>query len=114
MDLKMNDEEINKRFEEIEKRLEILEGKNVEQNEDIIKNKEENFSGLAGGIRLLIKEDFLKTPKLVLEVFNKLKEKGYHYPKKSVEKLLSIDFTNKQRVLNRTKEDKKWKYVIRK
>ncbi len=107
----MNEQEIIQRFEIIEKRLNNLEGKPNKIKKEKAKDK---FSGLSGGIKLLIEKGFLNKPKFVAEVFDELKKENYHYPKKSVEKLLSIDFRSKQKVLNRINENKKWKYVLRK
>ena len=106
------EEEIKKRFEEIERRLDVLEGK--KQIKSKIKGNNKNYSGLVGGIKFLIKNNFLNKPKSVAEIFEELKKEGYHYPKKSVEKLLSVNFTKNQRVLTRFKEGKRWNYVIRK
>jgi len=100
-----------KRFEEIEKRLDALEGKKTKAVKSRNKDK---YSGLAGGIRFLIDNNKFNQLKSVAEVFNELKKEGYHYPKKSVEKLLSVNFVKNSKLLNRIKEDKKWKYVIRK
>ena len=109
----MNEQEIIIRFEKIEKRINALENKSSEQKEEIKKVKED-FSGLAGGIRFLIKNNFLDSPKSVSEIYEELKKEKYHYPKKSAEKLLSVNFMKSQKILNRVKEDHVWKYVIRK
>lgn len=108
------DEEIKKRFEEIEKRLDSLEDKNLDKKKETNTNGKKDFSGLAGGIRFLIKNSFLNSPNSVSEIYDELKRENYHYSKKAVEKLLSVNFMKSQRILTRVKEDKKWKYVIRK
>jgi len=107
-------EEINARLGIIEKRLDILEGKTSKKNGIGNLGNKKSYSGLVGGIRFLIDNKKFNQPKSVAEAFEELKKEGYHYPKKSVEKLLSINFTKNQKVLNRIKENKKWKYVIRK
>ncbi len=86
-------------------KIPIKEGKKI-TNKD--------YSGLGGGINLLIDEGYLELPKSVDEIWNELKKQVYHYPKSSVSKLLSINFTKNQKILNRVKENKIWKYVIRK
>lgn len=107
----MNEQEIIKRFEEIEKRLDNLEGK---PNKIKKEKSKDNYSGLVGGIRFLIDNKKFDQPKTVAEIFEELKSEGYHYPKKSVEKLLSVNFMKNSKILNRINENKKWKYVLRK
>lgn len=109
----MNKQEINARFETIERRLDIIEGK----NKGLVKvgnNLKEDFSGLAGGIRLLIKNGFLKSPKDTKEIKTELKRESYHYTDAGISSTLTETFVKNKRVLNRIKENKKWKYVIRK
>lgn len=108
------DEEIKKKFEAIEKRLNALEGKKIEQKEEIKENKKEKFSGLGGGINLIIKNGFFNTPKTLNEIYQDLKREGYHHSLSSVAKMLSVNFTKNKKILNRIKEDKVWKYVLRK
>jgi len=38
---------------------------------------------------------------------------GYHYPTSTISKLLSVNFMKNSKTVTRVKEDKKWKYVIR-
>ncbi len=78
------------------------------------KDVKDNYSGLSGGIRLLIQEKILDSPKSTKEIEDELKRNGYHYPAKSIAKLLSVNFMKKSRILTRIKIDKKWKYCIRK
>lgn len=108
----MNDEEINKRFEEIEKRLGALENKKSEKiaRED----KEENFSGISGGINLLIKNGFLNSLRDANEIKEELKREGYHHSIGSISKMLSVNFTKNKKVLTRIKEKDIYKYVLRK
>lgn len=113
------DEEIKKEFEKVWEKIKELElQKNLETTPETLQNKEtkikKNYGGLAGGIRLLIDEDFLNQPKTVNEIWIELKRQGYHRPQGSVSKLLSVNFMKNQRLLTRIKENKKWKYVIRK
>ena len=102
-----------KRIGEIERRLENIE-KIVFSEKEKKKWSKVDHSGLRGGIRLLIDNGFFNQLRTVNEVSNELKREGYHYPLPSVSKALSVDMTNKQKVLNRTKEEDIWKYVIRK
>ena len=99
---------LKKKIKEIEKIIVPRENKETK------KSNKKNYSGLAGGIRMLIDETFLNQPRTVNEIWSELKRQGYHYPKQSASKLLSINFMKAQRILTRTKEDKKWKYVVRK
>jgi len=74
----------------------------------------DDYSGLNGGIRLLIQNGFFNELKSLIEVKNELEREGYHYPKASIAKALSINFVRKLKVLTRVKENKIWKYVVRK
>jgi len=76
--------------------------------------KSNNYSGLTGGIQFLIDNKFFNNPKELNEIVSKLKEEGYHYGKAPIAKALSVGFTNKKKILSRFKEDKNFKYVIRK
>ena len=104
---------ILERLDEHERRLKILEEvKSVKK----IEKKEANnkYEGLVGGIRYLIDHDFFKTPKSIDEIFNELTKEHYIYPKNSVGKIISVNFMKKEKILNRLKEGKLWKYAIRK
>ena len=76
--------------------------------------KSNNYSGLTGGIQFLIDNKFFNNPKGLKEIISKLKEEGYHYGKAPIAKALSVGFTNKKKIFSRFKEDKNFKYVIRK
>ncbi len=108
----MNNEEIINRIESIEKRLNIIESKNIK--EKVVKDKKENFEGLAGGIRLLIKNKFLNELKSLNEIESELKREGYHYSVKSISKALLVDFMKNWKLITRSKENKLWKYIVRK
>jgi len=62
----------------------------------------------------LIKNGLFDTPRKIKEIEGELKREGYHYPKPSISKALSVDLTNKQKILNRIKEGEQWNYVLRK
>ncbi|PIN88136.1 hypothetical protein COV12_00120 [Candidatus Woesearchaeota archaeon CG10_big_fil_rev_8_21_14_0_10_32_24] len=114
----MNEEQIKQEFEKIWDKIKELENKIFQKKEITTKERKpyskKDYKGLAGGIRLIITEGFLNSPRSVNEIFNELKRQGYHYPQKSVSKLLSINFMKNTRILTRVKENKKWKYVLRK
>lgn len=109
-------EDIKNEFEKIWKEIEGIKEKIGTGNTSNIKTKKKssNYSGLTGGIRFLIDNNFYNTPKSVKEIFNELKREGYHYSYESVDKLLRVDFHKNNKILNRFKEDKVWKYAIRK
>jgi len=110
----MNEKEISNRFAEIEKRLEALEGRKfVQKLEDNIPKKGD-FSGLSGGIRMLVSNDFLNSPKNFKEIKEELKREGYHYSDAGIMSTLAETFVKNKKILTRIKEDKMWKYVIRK
>lgn len=73
-----------------------------------------SYKGLAGGIRFIIDSGFLKQPKSLGEIMGELKREGYHHSKPGVASTLSETFTKNQKILNRIREDKAWKYVLRK
>lgn len=103
--------EIEKIIENHEKRISELEKAIFVKK---VKPKVEELKGLSGGIRVLISKGFLNSPKSVKEILEELKKGGYYYPRKSVNKLLSVDFSTKRRILTRIKENKVWKYVLKK
>jgi len=101
------------KISEIIKRLNALEKIVFSENKKpLFKNLD--FKGLRGGMRLLIKNGFFDEPKMVKEIEDELKREGYHYPRPSISKVLSVDLTNKQKILNRLKKNEQWMYVIRK
>ena len=70
-------------------------------------------SGATGGIRLLVEEGKLDTPKKLTEIIELLKQEGRHYSTPTV----SMGLLNlvRERVLTRFKDndEKNWKYAIR-
>ncbi|MFH1774528.1 MAG: hypothetical protein ABH874_06180 [Methanobacteriota archaeon] len=104
--------DINKILENHEKRLSKIE--EVIFSKKVKVSKPADYTGLSGGIRLLIDNGFLNTPKSVNEIQNELTREGYHYPSKSTDKLLSVNFMQKKKILTRVKEGNGWKYVVRK
>ena len=98
-------------LEDHERRIKDLEAK-LHQKKEMI--TDQSYKGLSGGIRFLMNNGFLNEPKAVSQIVTELGREGYHYPSRSVDKLLRVDFTNKRKVLNRIKKDNVWKYVLRK
>jgi len=106
---------------EVEDILEKLEDheKRISKIERLISSKKApkklgDYKGLSGGIRLLIDNGFFNELKSIKETQDELKKEGYHYPIASIAKMLSIDFMKNQKILTRIKEERVWKYVIRK
>jgi hypothetical protein len=108
--------ELEKKIQALEKRVSKLESIFPPKSElRETKPKDQNdFRGLVGGIRFLISRNFLSTPKTVNEILDELKKEGYHYPYDSVNKIVSVNLMQKQKILTRVKEDNVWKYVLRK
>ncbi len=107
------EEELKKMFENHEKRIAQLEI-TIKPKEGKPSVAKKDYSGLVGGIRLITDEGFLIQPKSVKEIHTELKRLGYHYPTKSLSKILSVNFMKSWQILTRLEEDKVWKYVIKK
>ena len=103
-----------KKIEDIENRLKKIEDILFSEDKPTELKTKESFSGLAGGIRFLIKNGFFNEPKTLKEVINELKREGYHRSTSGVASTLSVTFTANQKILSRIKEGKLWKYVMRK
>lgn len=104
---------------EIEKKLEDHENRLKKIEEKIFGEKRkpkfsDDFEGLNGGINLLIKNDFLNSPKSLQEINSELKKEGYYYGLAAIAKALSVYFMKEKRILTRVKDGKIWKYVVRK
>ncbi len=78
------------------------------------KDQTSDYTGLVGGVRYLIDENFFNTPRKLREIFDKLKANGYHYDKSAVQKTISSYFMKRDKILTRFKEENVWKYVIKK
>ncbi len=103
------EEEIKLILDDHEKRISKLEEKKIKSPINIVK-----FSGLNGGINLLIKNEFFNIPKSLIETKNELARESYHYGAGAIAKALSVYFVKNKKILTRVKENKIWKYVIRK
>jgi hypothetical protein len=73
-----------------------------------------DFKGLTGGIEFLVSKNFLGVPRPIKEIVEELRKEGYHYGEKSVEKIVRVNFMQKRKILTRIKEERVWKYVLRK
>lgn len=109
-------EKLKKIIEDHEDRIGKLEkqflAKSVQSTTKKTKN-ELNYSGTSGGIQFLINNGFLNSPKSSQVVYEEMKREGYHKPIKNIDATLRLVFV-KKKILERIKEDKVWKYVIRK
>lgn len=76
--------------------------------------KSNNYNGLVGGITLLIDNGFFNNPKTANEVHAELKKETYYYSIQSVDSSLRKIFVSRKKILTRIKENKVWKYVLRK
>jgi len=109
------DNETKQILDDHERRIRALEGISKSESKGGKKQgSNKNYTGLAGGIRLLIDESFLNQPKFLGEISTELKRQGYHYSVKSISKALLVDFMKKWQLITRLKENKNWKYVLRK
>jgi len=85
-------------------------GAKMESSND---KKEESYSRLSGGIRLLLSEGFLKEGKAQGEIFTELKRQGYNYPKTSLPRILGI-FVQKRIITRYPGEGGQYRYFERK
>ncbi len=108
------DPEVKKILDDHESRIKKLENNLLIEKKNKIKEATKGYKGLAGGIRFIIKSGFLNNPRSLNEIINELKREGYHYSKSGVASTLSETFVKSQKILNRIKEGKIWKYVLRK
>lgn len=109
-------EELKKIIQEHEDRITKLENqlKIKQETKNSPKPSEQNdYSGIKGGITLLIDNKFLDEPKSVQEIIAEMKREGYYHDRASIDSTLRKVFI-KNRTLQRVQENKKWKYVIRK
>ncbi len=70
-------------------------------------------SGATGGIRLLVDDGKLNSPKKLSEIMEFLKQEGRHYSKQAIS--MGLLGLVRERTLTRLKDtgEKDWKYVIR-
>jgi len=108
----MNEKEIKEKFEEIERRLDILEGKKIKKDSKKIKQKP--LKGIPKGVISIIEEGFLDTPKDINKIKGELNRKGYFASREIIDRTIRRDFFQKKGILSRIKENKKWNYVVKK
>lgn len=100
----MTDPRILKRLEDLEKRVQKLEGQ-----KKIMKAENSEFKGLTGSILSLVKDGFFDAPKELGEIYKQLRANAVFYPKTSYpDSLLRLV---KHKKLRRLQESGKWKYV---
>ena len=113
------DIEIKKKFETIEKRLDVLEGKKVSTTKEQ-KEKEVTWYKKVSTIHkivILLNESFFDKPKTISEIVEELKSKDYHL--KASDLTLPLRRIVRKSLLTRTKknsdgsETKNWMYVKR-
>ena len=73
-----------------------------------------NYKGLTGGIQLLIDKGFFNQVKSVRETQSELKKEGYYYEAPTITQILTVNFSNKRKILQRIRENGILKFVIRK
>ena len=78
----------------------------------IVKQKQNDYSGTIGGLRMLIDDGFFENPKNFIDIQTKLTEEGRYNSKPSI----SMGLLNlvKKRTLSRLGKKGVWQYVIRK
>jgi hypothetical protein len=114
----MNEQEINSRFEVIEKRLDILESKkNIIQTEQAEGKDKKGYKkgSTIDRIITLVNEGVFDKPKKITEIIAELKLKDYHL--KASDLTLPLRRIVRKNILERTKkypdnsESKKWMYI---
>ncbi|MDD5680942.1 MAG: hypothetical protein PHI59_06855 [Candidatus Omnitrophica bacterium] len=105
--------EIKERLDDFENRLQIIE-KAIFSKKVNARKIEENYKGLAGGLRYLINANFFSKPKCLKEIKNELEKENYYYSLPGISSTLSETFMKSQRILTRVGKSHAWKYVIRK
>lgn len=111
----MSEQKIKNEISLIKKRLDDLERLlSTKKSSSMKPVKKEKYVGLVGGIQLLIDNKFFTNPKSLNEISKELKTNTYHYSLASISKILAKDFVRKKHSLNRIREGKLYRYVIRK
>ena len=73
----------------------------------------ENFTGLSGGMRLLLSEGFFKEGRSQGDISAELTRQGYHYPKSSLPAVL-LGLIQKRAITRIKGSDGNWRYIERK
>ncbi len=108
------DEEVKKRMDGMEARLAKLEGRASGEEASADKPAKVSYTGLAGGLRLLLDNGFFNEPKTIDKITDELNREGYYNTPAGVSSTLSMTFVKSQKTLTRIKEGSKWAYVRRK
>ena len=90
-----------------------INSKTVKSKSEKTKKDKSHYSGIVGGIQLLIDNGFLNNPKSSKEIHREMNKKRYFKSLQSVDGSVRKKFV-KKKILERIKDDKIWKYVIRK
>ena len=98
----------------LEERVSDLEKAVFGSKKPIIKKTDDKYTGLIGGLTLLLENGFFKKLVLVTEVQDELKKEGYFYPIQATDTLLRRSMVKRRKLLTRVKVDGVWQYVIRK
>ena len=107
----MNEQEVKKRFENIEKRLDLLENKKIKTLTHVKKSK--NLEGISKDIHELIESGFFDLPKSIGEIAAELKRKGFFGQIQRVDSAVRKSFFKSKKLLDRVNENG-WKYFKRK
>jgi len=110
-------QKIVEQITELLSELAVLAGASTVSNQEklykFVPSTKKDMPGATGGVRLLIEAGKLDSPKQLLEIMEFLRQEGRHYSRQTI----SMGLLNlvRERVLTRfrDKEDKNWKYVIR-
>jgi len=104
---------IQKILDNHEKRLIRLEA-NLSPSFKPSKSNPKSYKGLSGGILFLVERKFFNQPRSLREVKDELRRESYHYSDAPLAKTLSVYFCKNKKLLTRIREDRGWKYVLRK
>jgi len=106
--------DIEDKINKIISRIEKLENVVFNKDTPIVTKNKKKYEGITGGIKFLIDSGYLNTLKSSKEIHEELRKEGYYHRKEAVDTILRRDFVGSKKILTRDKEDKFWKYVIRK
>jgi len=112
----MNKEEINKRFEIIEKRLDIIEGKPIKSSNPKKESKEwYKIGSTIHKILILNEASFFNNPKTISEMIKEFKSKDYHLKASDLtlplRKIVRKDILRKTKNKGNDAESKNWMYI---
>lgn len=110
------DQNVESALKELDSRLKKVEVKVFAQNSEPkpkVSAGNKNYTGLKGGIQLLINENFFSIQKSRDEIHKELARQGYHPAKSAMQTALNRDFMKKKRILTRIRDGNVWKYVIK-